>query len=164
METSQLYTWATSTRVLNEQRTTPCVVGAAFLHSEGTVVFELQQASGAPRAPLCLLHAQHPDAYRYVPRTRVDELLAQASTARERWTNQLIIHKGQPPIAQWTQYQGVLGHLASEVAQVLTDVGQALPVVQAAAPTSPVAGEYAALVDELTELLTFASEPQRLPS
>jgi hypothetical protein len=118
METSQLYTWATTTRVLNQQRTTPCSTSAAFLHSEGTVTFELEEAN---RTPLCLLHAQHPDAYRYVPRNRVDDLLAHAREARDRWTNQLIIHKGQPPAAQWTQYQGVLRHLAGEVAKVLTD-------------------------------------------
>lgn len=68
------------------------------------------------------------------------------------------------PAAQWTQYQSVLRHLAREVAQILTDVGQALPVVQAVAPTSPVAGEYAGLVDELTKLLAFASDPERLPN
>lgn len=149
METSQLYTWATTARVLNEQRVTPCSVDGAFLHSEGTVTFELSQA----RAPFCLLHAEHPDAYRYVPRARVDDLLSQAGSARDRWTTQLIIHRGQPPADLWKQYQGLLRHLAGEVARVLADLGQALPVVQATAPGSPAAGEYSDLVDEITDLL-----------
>lgn len=93
METSKLYTWAISTRVLNAQRATPCAQSAAFLHSEGTVTFDLTQSSAA----VCLLHAQHPDAYRYVPQDRVDALLRQAAEARDRWTTQLIIHKSQPP-------------------------------------------------------------------
>jgi hypothetical protein len=149
METSKLYAWATNTRVLNEQRATRCSVEGAFLHSEGTVTFELSHA----RAPFCLLHARHPDAYRYVPRVRVDDLLSQAGSARDRWTTQLIIHRGQPPADLWSQYQGLLRHLAGEVSRVLADLGQALPVVRAADPTSPVAGEYADLVDEITALL-----------
>lgn len=148
METSKLYAWATSARVLNDQRATPCSQSTAFLHSEGTVTFELTQAP----APVCLLHAQHPDAYRYVPRDRVDALLRQAAEARDRWTTQLIIHKGQPPADQWKQYQGGLHHLAAEVTNVLTDLRDAVPVLHASGSTAK-AGEYAAIIDQLAGLL-----------
>lgn len=149
METSKLYTWAISTRVLNAQRATPCAQSAAFLHSEGTVTFDLTQSSAA----VCLLHAQHPDAYRYVPQDRVDALLRQAAEARDRWTTQLIIHKSQPPADQWNQYQGGLRHLAAEVANVLTDLRDAVPVLQASGRNRAEAGAYTAIVDQLAELL-----------
>jgi hypothetical protein len=149
METSKLYTWAISARVLNEQRMTLCSQTGAFLHSEGTVTFELAQT----REPACLLHAKHPEAYRYVPRDRVDALLRQAAEARDRWTTQLIIHKGRPPVEQWTQYQGGLRHLAGEVTNVLSDLRVALPVLQAADPDGSAAGEYAAIAGQLSELL-----------
>lgn len=148
METSKLYTWAIGTRVLNEQRATPCAQSAAFLHSEGTVTFELTQTPPA----VCLLHAQHPDAYRYVPRDRVDALLRQAAEARDRWTTQLIIHQSQPPADQWNQYQSGLRQLAAKVTNVLTDLRDALPILQTSGRNRE-AGEYTAIIDQLAELL-----------
>jgi hypothetical protein len=46
-----------------------------------------------------------------------------------------------------------------EVAKVLTDLDQALPCLQAAAPNGPEAGEHATILDELTELLTSVRNP-----
>ena len=141
---SQLFTWATTARVNNSQRATPCSVRDAFLHSEGTVTFDLKNS----RAPFCLLHARYLDAYRYVPRSRVEALLEQAAAAREHWTTRLIIYKGQPPQEPWVEYQGILRYLASEVAAVLRDLSTALPVVEPAT-----VDELSALIVELKMVL-----------